>query len=217
MAFEGPASIDYRNVSALNRAYLSLLQADRRARDSLVSLAPALVRRITSLTPAQIERLAATPFLLLSFREQDDKLWGGIFADDGERDLFASSLAEEHDRLRSAGLGFVWQLARQNPYTLRLICGASLHWCEQLAERTVFDLLAAAAPHTDLLQLRRAGDAELWRKLLDAGVRRERDVRTAAHISALQAILTRPPDTALRPWAVAACRSRASGMRVADE
>jgi hypothetical protein len=217
MTFEGPAIIDYRNVCALNRAYLALLQADPHARHGLQRLAPPLLRRITSLSRHQAERLSATPFLLLSFREGDDKLWSRIFASRGGGDLFADSVPDELDRLRSAGLGFVWQLARQNPYTLRLICGASLHWCEQIAERTVFGLLAAAAPHTDLLELRRAEDSELWHKLLDHGICRERDIRAAAHVSALQTILTRPAAAAPASWAVAACRTGGGRLRVAEE
>ena len=197
MTFESPATVDYRNVRALNRAYLSLLQTDRHTQQSLLRLAPQLIRRITSLTRHQVERLSATPFLLLSFREGDDKLWSQILAEDADRDLFANAVADDLDRLRSAGLGFVWQLARQNPYTLRLICGASLHWCEQIAERTVFGLLSAAAPHADLVELRRAGDAELWWRLLDDGICRETDIRMAAHMSVMQTVLTRPEGQAL--------------------
>ena len=215
--FEGPASVDYRNVSALNRAYLAMLASNRHARQSLHKLAPPLLQRITSLTRHQADRLAATPFMLLSFRERDDRLWSQIHADDRSRDLFASPVTDDFDRLRSAGLGFVWQLAQQNPYTLRLICGASLHWCEQIAERTVFGLLAAAAPHANLLELRRANDTELWRKLLDNGICRETNIRTAAHVSALQTMLTRPADQAARSWAVAACKSGGSGLRVAED
>ena len=217
MEFEGPARVDYRNVIALNRAYLSLLQVDSHTRQSLYRLAPPMLRRITSLTRHQVERLSATPFLLLSFREQDDRLWDQILADDRGSDLFTKTDADDLDRLRAAGLSFVWQLARQNPYTVRLICGASLHWCERISERTVFGLLAAAAPYNDLLELRRADDSELWSKLLDSGICRETDIRSAAHISALQSVLTRPADQAPRPWAVAACESRAQGLRVADE
>ena len=112
MAFEGPTPFDYRNVSALNRAYLSLLPANRRARRSLYQLSPALSRRITSLTRHQAERLSATPFLLLSFRERDDKLWSQITSDDSGGDLFTRPVVDDLDRLRSAGLGVVWQLAR---------------------------------------------------------------------------------------------------------
>jgi len=217
MAFEGPAPVDYQNVCALNRAYLSLLQENRRARRSLHQLSSPLCRRITSLTRHQVDRLSATPLLLLSLRERDDKLWEQILADESGHDLFTRPVADDLDRLQSASLGFVWQLSRQNPYTLRLICGATLHWCEQIAERTFFGLLAAAAPHPDLLELRRGNDNELWSKLLDNGVSRETDVRTAAHVSALQTVLTRPAASVPRTWAVAACKTKDTGLRVADE
>jgi len=217
MAFDGPAPVDYRNVRALNRAYLSLLQANRRARQSLHQLSPSLCGRITSLTRHQVDRLSATPFLLLSFRERDDDLWSQILSDESGRDLFTRPVADDFDRLQSAGLGFVWQLARQNPYTLRLTCGATLHWCEQIAERTFFGLLAAVAAHADLLELRRANDEGLWSKLLVHGVSRETDVRTAAHVTALQTVLTRPAASVPRTWAVAACKTKHTGLRVADE
>ena len=84
-------------------------------------------------------------------------------------------------------------------------------------ERTVFDLLAGSAPHADLLELRRASDTALWWKLLDYGICRENEVRSAAHISALQTVLTRPAESAPRTWAVAACKSGGSGLRVAEE
>ena len=217
MAFDDPAPVDYRNVTALNRAYLSLLQANRRARRSLHQLSSPLCRRITSLTPPQVDRLSATPFLLLSFRERDHRLWSQILSDDGGHDLFTCPVADDLERLQSAGLGFIWQLARQNPYTLRLICGASLHWCEQIAERTFFGLLAAVAPHPDLLELRRGNDDQLWLKLLNHGVSRESEVRSAAHMSVLQTLLTRPAASVPRTWAVAACKTKHTGLRVADE
>lgn len=217
MAFEGPANIDFQNVRALNRAYLSLLTTNLQARQCLKRLAPPLSKRLTSLNRPEADRLAAIPFLLLSFRERDDRLWARIFSDDPGRDLFASAVDDEFERVRAAGLGFVWQLARQNPYTLRLICGASLHWCEQIAERTMFGLLAAAAPHADLIELRRANDNELWHKLLQQGICRESSVRTAAHLSALQTVLTRPTETVARPWAIAACKSSEPGFSVAED
>jgi len=217
MAFDGPAPVDYRNVSALNRAYLSLLQANRRARRGLLRLSPPLCRRITSLTRHQVDRLSATPFLLLSLRERDDKLWGQILGDVSGRDFFARPAADDLERLQAAGLGFVWQLARQNPYTLRLICGASLHWCEQISEQTLFGLLAAVAPHPDLLELRRGNDDELWSKLLNSGLSRETEVRSAAHVSALQTLLTRPTGSVPRSWAVAACKTKHTGLHVADK
>lgn len=217
MTFNGPASVDYRNVDALNRAYLKLLQADSRALESLGELPARLRRRMTSLSRRQVKRLSTTPFLLLSLRERDDRLWDQVLASNGDGSLPIEPLADDLDRLRSAALGFVWQLARQNPYTLRLTCGASLHWCERIAERTFFGLLAAVSPYPDLLVLRRGDDHDLWRKLLVDGVSRDTGVRRAAHMSALQKVLTRQAANVPRRWAVAACRTTRPGLQVAEE
>jgi hypothetical protein len=217
MAFNGPASFDYSNVSALNRAYLSLLQTNGDARQSLHQLSSQLSRRITMLTRQQVDRLSTTPFLLFSFRERDDDLWEQVLGTEIGGDLLTRSPATEMNRLQSAGLGFVWQMARQNPYALRLTCGATLHWCEQVAELTLFAFLAAVAPYPDLLELRRGNDEDLWLKLLFNGVSRDRNVRSAAHACALQTVLTRPAASMPRSWAVAACKTRQTGLRVAEE
>ncbi len=217
MAFDGPAPTDYRNVISLNRAYLSLLQRDLRARHGLRRLRTPLSEKITSLNKRQIERLAATPFLLLSYREGNDHYWGKVLGESSGGDLFTSSGSDDLDTLVSAGLGFVWQLARQNPYVLRLLCGASLHWCEQIAEQTFYHLLVSVAAHGDVLQLRAAHDHELWRKLLADGTNKETLIRRAAHISALQAVLTKPQHKKRQTWALAARSMNVPGLRVADE
>ncbi len=74
MPFDGPQSTDYENVASLNRAYLSILCRDSRSHAGLAHLSPALYGRLTELTIAQAERLSGAPFLLMSFREQDDHL-----------------------------------------------------------------------------------------------------------------------------------------------
>ena len=51
MAFDGPQTTDYRNVISLNRAYLSLLQRDLRARHGLRQLSTRLSDKITGLSP----------------------------------------------------------------------------------------------------------------------------------------------------------------------
>jgi len=217
MAFDGPETTDYRNVTSLNRAYLSLLQRDLRARQGLCLLSAPLSQRIIGLSKRQIERLAQTPFLLLSFREGNDHYWSKVLGAAPGNDLFASSGSDDLDTLVSAGLGFIWQLARQNPYALRLICGASLHWCEQIAEQTFFRLLVSVAGHGDTLQLRAAHDHELWRKLLDDGANRQTAISKAAQVSALQVVLTQPQHKKRQTWALAARSMNLPGLRVADE
>jgi hypothetical protein len=219
MEFKGPSTTDYENVSSLNRAFLTLLRREPAARCCLAGLREPLAGRLVTLTEPQADRLAKTPFLLMSFRERDDRFWDGAFSTDLTRDLFAvpPSASDELGRLISAGLGFVWQLAKQNPYAARLICGASLHWCEQLTELTFLNLLAIAGNRNEVLTLRYAADAELWTKLLQCGTSREHEVRHAAHISALQSVLTRAAAPAGRKWATAACAAKSPSLRVADE
>lgn len=219
MEFRGPGATDFENVRSLNRAFLKLLKHDPGAGKWLQGLPPALAGRLSSLVDGEAERLSGAPFLLLSFRERDDEFWEGIFAEVVHGDLFAVPEPPSDDlgRLISAGLGFVWQLARQNPFAARLVCGASLYWCEQLTERTFFRVLATAGARADVLTLRCPTDAGLWAKLLASGVSRERQVRHAAHISALQSVLTRAPIPDRKRRAAAACTAKAATMKVADE
>jgi len=220
MQFEGPSAVDYDNVRSLNRAFLALLKREVGAARCLRGLSPELAARLPALTEHQAERLSRTPFLLFSFRERDDRFWEPVFADDGNSDLFAAAgpaTSDELGRLIAAGLGFVWQLAKHNPYAARLICGASLHWCEQLTERTFLHVLSLAGRQDDILTIRSAADTELWSKLLKSGVSRERTVCRAAHISALQCVLTHATQPSGRRFAAAACARRAPLLRVGDD
>ena len=217
MDFQGPTLADYENVRSLNLAFLKRLQIGDECGRYLEGLPQELGRRLRRLSHREIGQLAETPFLLFSFRERDDGFWQKILTDDRTGDLFALPLIATDDvsRLLSAGLGFVWQLAHRNPFAARLLCGASTHWCEQITERTIFHILAVAGHRSDLLVLRAQHDTEIWRKLLDNGLSNETETRHAAHISALQSVLTRQPATAA--WSAAACASRNPALKVADE
>lgn len=217
MAFSGPELSDYENVVSLNQAWLGLLQRDTRLRHGLMGLPDALRRRITNLSQQQTARLAATPFLLFSFREGDDRYWTRVLAGSPERDLFAATDTDEADTLVSASLGFIWQLARRNPYALRLICGASVHWTERIAEQTFFGLLEAVRATGDAPGVRHAQQHELWRKLLDSGVSREGITRHAAQMSALQVILTDPPGHRVESWSLAARTANPPQLCVAEK
>jgi hypothetical protein len=219
MEFQGPDATDYDNVKTLNLAFLTLLRRDRAARPCLRGLPEALARRLVSLSEGQAMRLATTPFLLMSFRERDHRFWDAAFAADTNRDLFAvrQTASDEFGCLVSAGLGFVWQLAKRNPYATRLICAATLRWCEQLTEHTFFRLLAVTGMRTEVLVLRSATDIELWTKLLQNGTSREAHVRRAAQISALQSILTQASMPSGKTMAAAACRVQTPSLKVAEE
>ncbi|MDZ7644425.1 MAG: hypothetical protein U5K76_09580 [Woeseiaceae bacterium] len=215
MDYAGPQPADYDNVHALNRAFLELLADRRIAGVLLAGLPPELTDRCLQLTRLQRQRLAQSPFLLFSFRESDAAFWDRLFESRGQRDLLA--VPEPGDRalagLVAAGLGFVWQLARQNPYIARLICGASLHWCERLAERPLLDVVAIADGRR-VLTLRAPRDTGLWETLLNGGCSSERAVGDAVRISALQRILTHARG---RQPALAARSVTAPSLSVADD
>lgn len=219
MLYEGPQVTDMDNVRALNETFLTLLRRSPHAQEHLWGLREDLARRLVSLTPRQAERLAEAPFLLFSFRERDDRFWRTAFEQDANQDLFSAAHDQQADvsRLIAAGLGFIWQLARQNPYVLRLLCGATVHWCEQISEHTLVRILNFATENHELLVLRLAGRSELWRKLLYCGVHPLHEVRRAAHISVLQTVLTQVDRTSAVVWASAACRTQAPALKVAEK
>jgi hypothetical protein len=160
------------------------------------------------------------PFLLMSLAEDDEARWQSLFAEQKTRDLLQCMQRRDEaaSRLIAAGLGFLWQLAQRNPYAVRLVSGASLTWCEQLASCTLMDLFSRALEDQALLAPRLADKPDLWHKLLTVGVSNRRHLRRAARVAALQTLLTQGPMRTYRPLAAAACkmpapRSRRSAKR----
>lgn len=219
MEFAGPKSEDFTNVCALNRAFLRLVAGKRGLNAARIAAPEPIRRRLHKLKDSQVENLSKTPFLLFSLREREADYWETIFANPVTRDLFteSASRSDEQSRLVAASLGFLWQLAKRNPYAARLICGASLYWCEQIAETTICQLLAIAGSRSDLLTLRFSHDQELWRKLLQDGIRREHQIRDAAQLSALQFVLTRSDSYSNKSWPIAARTVQRPKFRVADD
>jgi len=219
MSFDGPETRDYRNVVALNSAYLKLIGSERVLARGIAGCQGPLRQRIMSLQRTESQRLAETPFLLFSFRERDDRYWDGILDENRDPGLFRSSGSEAVDTLISAALGFIWQLANRNPYTLRLICGSTLYWCDRIADLTFYGLLDAVRNSGDVPLLRESASNLLWRKLLDEGVSVDHEIRRAAQLASLQALLTDPTATKATGgnWALAARAASAPGLRVAEE
>ena len=115
-----------------------------------------------------------------------------------------------------ATLGFLWSLARRNPYAARLVSGTSLEWCDQLARQPVIEVIEHVAQFSPAMP-RRPDDSDFWRKLIDAGTNVRKDVRLAARISALHTIITRSAaKTTTRPVAIAACDMAPATMQVPD-
>ena len=213
MEFRGPQDSDYDNVRALNRALLDLWAAGAGGERWLAPLPGPLAARCRRLGVARRDRLAQVPFLLLSFRETDTERWESLLTAGRSRDLFTSAPEPREAALLDAALGFAWQLARGNAYAARLLCGASLHWCELVAEQPLVRVLAVAAD-AGLPVLRRADDPLLWQRLLADCTSSDRTLCEAARIAALQRVLTSVPEPPLQR---AARRLDARALRVADE
>jgi hypothetical protein len=214
MTYDGPTQSDYANVSALNREFLRLV----RSQPELFRLSKEQQVRLPLLGRAQAERLATTPFLLFTISEDDEMAWTELCRGDPNTDLFRNGAAHNAGvrNLLGTTISFLWQLAQQNPYAIRLISGAGTAWCELVTGMTCFELVTLARQRGDLLALRQAGSADIWGKLLHDGVRAEREVRKSAHIAVLQTLLTCFPVTDA-DWPLAARKTRSPQLRVADE
>lgn len=209
---------DLDDVRSLNHAFLMYLRGRDCGQALREHFAPALQTVVCGLSESQIRRLAESPFLLLSIRERDDNYWRLLLADSPTADLFSGRLPgnDEAGRILAATLGFLWQLARGNSYAARLICGASLYWCEQLAACTLYKLLQRAADRSDLVVPRLADNAAFWDRLLGSGLSSEASVRSAAHLSALQTILTATDTIAYAQMRTAACDAAVPTLKVAE-
>ncbi len=202
MEYPGPSEDDFANVRALNAAFLTGVKEERfELRDQDDSLLQELV---AALSPAQVERLAATPFLLFTLHENRPDYWDGLFAKESAADLFTPRGSSSARELVAGAIGFLWRLAGQNPYTARVVSGAPLGWCERLAAEPLIDVLQSAVSRHDLVAPRFPAASNMWQKLLGAGVSSDEQVRRAAQLAALQSMLTgAPQEPAMR---AAACR-----------
>lgn len=200
MEYQGLTQDDLVNVRALNRAWLARLAP----RDSV----PA--------TPRRRARLANTPFLLFSFQEDDAGLWGRLLDEVPQPDLLAARAVPAAQELQAAGLGFLWELARRNPYVARIVSGASLNWCDQLAAKPLVQILECAA-RVELLEPRFANDSPMFRRLFVHGSGALREVRRSAQLAALQAMLTLGQGARQGRLPAAACGMPAVAARVTDK
>ncbi|MDH3616111.1 MAG: hypothetical protein OEQ90_06525 [Gammaproteobacteria bacterium] len=207
MEYQGPTADDLANIEALNRFFLGVVSES----DAAV-FAGIAARRLTE---KQRLWLASAPFLLFSLREQDNDYWQHILTDDPQIDLIDNGDPPDQriGQLQMAALGFLWQLVRRNPYAARIISGAPVSWCEQLAGFTLLSLLQRAAPRGDLLCIRFPDEDNLWRRLLGHGVSSRRQIRLTSHHSALQAMLTRRQEPHYDRLSAAACTMQTPGQR----
>lgn len=214
MTCYGPNKSDYTNVRALNREFLRLV----RTNPGYIDLDEPQQARLIGLRRQQTERLEKTPFLLFSLHQQDGSVWQQLLLGDRNHDLFRqpTALPAGISNLLTATVGFLWQLARSNAYAVRILSGAGPDWCELIAAVTYFELVSRVGHRGDLLQVRRAASADIWEKLLDAGVSPDQPVRAAAHLAVLQTLLTSDPDPLPGACSLAACNSRSPHLQVAE-
>ena len=200
MEYEGLSRDDLDNVRALNRAWLEL--------DGSAEL---------RLTAGRLERLAATPFMLFSFCEHDDTQWSRLLGERRQQDMLEleTVISGELRALQAAGLGFLWELTRRNPYVARIVSGAPLHWCERIAGSTLVRVLDCA--RFKLIEPRFADESALKRRLLGRGSALGREQRVFAQIAALQAMLTGGQAAQYGRLRAAACRMPQTKRQVADE
>ncbi len=179
MEYQGLTRDDLADVRELNRAWLKLT--------------------------GRTARLAGAPFLLFSFREHDDELWRRLLADPAQRELFTPRLSctDEHYALQAAGLAFLWELSRRNPYAARIVGGAPLDWCRLIAAETILRVLDCAA-HRDLVEPRFSREAAVYK-------------RASVHLAALQSMLTTGIESSASRLPAAACRLRGPATRIADK
>lgn len=217
MMFVGPEPADFDNVRALNSAFLELLADSEIGKDLTAGLADALRRQLAGLGSRDRQRLSEAPFLLMSLREHDAGTWQALAGEPTPDGLLAFGPRNmQVGRLLDAVIAFLWQLARRNAYAARLVSGAGIDWCEQLAEATLVDVIGRAAAHRDLLSLRFSGEGRVWDKLLGPGLSNVTQTRRAACLSVLQELLTRSPTRGYANLRSAACKSAMPVMRMSD-
>ncbi|MCH7829468.1 MAG: hypothetical protein IIB75_02770 [Proteobacteria bacterium] len=195
--FPGPGPDDYANVLALNTAFLEAS---------------------SELKGPQRGRLAAAPFLLFSIRENDLDWWERALADGRQGDLMAAPELNDIELrgIQSAAIGFLWQLARRNPYAARVISGATIAWCEKLISFPLVTLLDRVGARSDLMKSRLDDQEDSGHRLLGAGTSSSSRVRHSSHLVVLQSLLTRTGSEQYIRLPAAACRMARPRLKIAE-
>jgi hypothetical protein len=204
MEYAGLTGDNLANVRALNVAWLKLHSRAQRPAEQL--------------SPRRIERLAAVPFLLFSFSEQDEDLWRRLLNEERQPDLLEApvQVSEDIHVLQTSGLAFLWNLARHNPYVARVVSGVPSNWCEQIASVVLMRLLECTS-RCALIQPRFEDEAVIHRRLLRHGGSALRDARNSAQISALHSMLMVSRSARYGRLPAAACQTPSHTRQVADK
>jgi len=218
MDFQGPDAADLDNVYALNCAYLDGLSRPLAVAPGTRSGTVSIIEKLTALSARKSNCLSQCPFLIYALPEAADRRWARLFSDDAQPDLFdlTKDSPEGVCELAPATLGFLWELAKRNPYATRLVSGASLDWCERLAGSSPVRVFRFATDEPGLLSPRLPTHREFWSKLLGAGTSNDKEIRHSAHLTAMQTVLTIPAAEHYQRLPAAACRMSTPARRVAE-
>lgn len=186
MASKWPDSQVLREIHEFNREFLELVCADG-SLGAAYGLAPAVRQRLRLLTPAQLEAIAATPCLLVTFSVFPPRpvsygvadappLTQGVQADATR--LFAASL-----------LAWLWHTARQDRLLAALCIGPGNLAVEHLSGAAFRDLQRTAAIAPGCLEARFCRHPRLWPDLVRAASIPAGPVLTATRLSVVQLTL----------------------------
>jgi len=195
--YPGPGPDDYVNVQALNLEF---------------------IRITSSMKGPQRGRLASSPFLLFSLREQEPGWWDEALSDPGQGDLLETRQLDclELSQIQFAALSFLWHLGRRNPYAVRIISGASVGWVERITQLPLVTLLDRIGMRADLMQSRLESSATLTDRLLGGGTSSRSDVCRSSKFAAFQTLLTRTGNDHYTQLPAAAC-SLSAPLRVLNK
>ena len=195
MQFSGPDKADLADLREINLGFLELLGREGAGRTLLADVPERIAGRLRSLSGEERRRLARSPFLLCSCREDDIEYWQQLLQPGTSHDLFTTGAEQAADllRLTSGVIGFTWQLARKNVFVARLLTGASSAWCEEIAMHPLLRLIDSGSRRGDGIRLRLSHDGRFWERLLQNAVSDDPLIRRAARAGGLQRVLLSSP------------------------
>lgn len=187
--YRAPDANDYKNVLALNVAFLEAT---------------------STLKGPQRGRLAMAPFLLFSLRENELNWWERALADQVQEDFLSPTPnptpRQNHDlrQIQNSAVSFLSGVARRRPYVARIVSGATMAWCEKVRDVPLLTLLDRVATRDDLLVSRIDPSTASGSRLLTNGTSSNRELRRYSHLCVLQSLLTSSHSFERLPLAAAA-------------
>lgn len=127
--------------------------------------------------------LRSCPFLL--FRVADPVAPARV----ADKPMAGADTDAAAQRLITFALGFLWQLARSNPFAVQLVSGAQARWCEELAALNIAQLVALAQRAQLLPRL--TDTPGFWEDLLGVSSPALPGPRRTLGIAGLQLIMSR--------------------------